>query len=480
MRQALVLAELVARPGAESRGVARSHVLGAGSIRGACLLVLAGALVEPAPRHDRGVVERGVEHLTKLLQLERHPRRILHVVHRDVGPQGLLPHDDPRLVHPVQPPLVLRVVGTAHEVGASILEQRQVRIQLCIGGCAAGVWPLRVVVPAVQLDHMAIEPLHDAADPRALDRERVQLRVGCRPTTRLRHLEPRQSERAGLRNRRHVGRGAIVEREGAVVHATEVLVGEHHSHIYRAEVGPRQDVRAPHRDGVGQLTTVVPEVAARVQRRRILVEAVVGEHGERACRVVAGRQVEEEGNIATGAVLADLFAVDPHAAVEGAGAKPQPGMLGALLEGGAVDGRGTGAQVAWRLGVNARGHRRRIGRPGRRGEIELRAGGHHAVVQPVRPLAVEQRRAVRVDQRSVAQQQQVLVRRRRWRQGTWGASGEPRSVAEGEGLDPRPRRRLAAATRRAAMGWACQGAPPPSHLDARVPIRQLLTSLVCD
>ena len=81
----------------------------------------------------------------------------------------------------------------------------------------------------------------------------MQLRVGRGPTTRLRHLEPHQSERAGLRNRGHVGRGAIVEREAAVVRATEILVGEHHGHVDRAEVGPRQDVRAPHRDGVGQL-----------------------------------------------------------------------------------------------------------------------------------------------------------------------------------------------------------------------------------
>jgi hypothetical protein len=57
---------------------------------------------------------------------------------------------------------------------------------------------------------------------------------------------------------------------------------------------------------------------AGVHWRRLLVKAVISEHGERACggRAADGRQVKVEGDIATGAVIADLHVINPHAAVE--------------------------------------------------------------------------------------------------------------------------------------------------------------------
>ena len=72
-----------------------------------------------------------------------------------------------------------------------------------------------------------------------------------------------------------------------------------------------------------------PEVAASVHRGGGGVESIVGQHKQ---LIVPGleharRDVLPERHVPTGEVLADLLAVDPDAAVEGAGLKLKPDRL---------------------------------------------------------------------------------------------------------------------------------------------------------
>ena len=333
---------------------------------------------------------RGGGHGVRELRRELRPNCATH----HAGPERLLPHRNPRFVEAIEPPLVLGIVGAADVVGARLEEEREIGIELRIGGRRPRVGPLRVVVPAVELDHVAVEreaagrvfvpppqrePFHDGA---AADRdvERVQLRVGhALPHARRRHLDAAELHDPVVRLALEPRRRVIIEAEVEAVAAVELGVVEDERDVHRVErrVG-RQRVRAPHprqrhRGLRPQLVerhraheaAVVPKVAAGVQRRGGGVEAVVGEHEELAVGVARRRRrhVDVERDVAARAVLAHLHAVDEDAAVEGARAEPQPRRrVGGLREGRAVEGDAARPGVPGRHRVDARRHRRLVRR----------------------------------------------------------------------------------------------------------------------
>ena len=89
--------------------------------RGARLRVVARALVEPAPREDRRVVDGVVDHLGELPLLVHHEEGlVLRVCDADRRAERLGPEEDARLVEPVQPAGVVRIVRSPHEVGAAL------------------------------------------------------------------------------------------------------------------------------------------------------------------------------------------------------------------------------------------------------------------------------------------------------------------------------------------------------------------------
>ena len=131
------------------------------------------------------MVERILEHLVELRELQLHPGRVLRVLHAHTRPERLAPHKHPRLVKTVQPTRVLRVVGATHVVRAPHLEQRNVLVHLRVGGRRGHegarrrplAWPLRVVVVPNELQDFLVDSQTCLIDPKRPQAEALDHRA---------------------------------------------------------------------------------------------------------------------------------------------------------------------------------------------------------------------------------------------------------------------------------------------------------------
>mmetsp|Transcript_17008 Transcript_17008/g.68591 ORF Transcript_17008/g.68591 Transcript_17008/m.68591 type:complete len:691 (+) Transcript_17008:364-2436(+) len=453
--QALVVRLFVGGPRDEARRVKCLQAVGHGGVRSAGRRVFGGALVEEAPRHDGRVVERGGDHLVELLELQLHERLVGEVLDRDARAEGLFPHGDAELVEPVEPALVLRVVRAADVRRPRAREQADVAVEVGVRGRhGRGVGPLRVVVVArqrgergaVQSEARRVvdgdgrpraeaEALADAAAATVYgggDAHSVERGVAQRPGARGRRDDVVGEDGARdavfeVQSDDASRRVVVVPVEGHrhVEGAREVARRQSDGHVERPRVFvlvlPRkQEGRhvGPPDDGglllirVGKLvqddrpdeTAEVPEVAARVERRRRVVEPVVGEDDQIDARIFLGGRrgdVDDEGRVPAGEIRAHQRAVEPDLAVERAAHELQTIRARRTeLDGAPIHKGPARARNARRRRV---GRRRHLGRliskeTGRRVDRRVNHVVEAVLGKPKVPRAVEQRRAVRTDE----------------------------------------------------------------------------------